>query len=194
MCHTWLTVPPGLPSALANLCMPSNAGWFATADVVCRGVYPWDGPGAASVSPATIATTREQLITQLRTHSNEVLRATEELSLLEDERKRCLASLGQRQAAIRLAIEGTQQRLASLQQVNGNVPNCTSFASLQPASTVQRIQEQQYCTGLLLLLNHQQRKTAARLLAALAAFDVTDWDEAGVPADMYECDEEEDAM
>ncbi|PSC67479.1 xylose [Micractinium conductrix] len=93
-----------------------------TADVICRGVYPWEGDVSAAGTPSPAAATREQLITRLRAHTSELARTSEEVSLFEEERKHCLAFLQQRQAASQAACERTAQRSAALQVAGMAVP------------------------------------------------------------------------
>ena len=166
------------------------------ADEICRGVYPWEHTRTASNSSST----REQLITQLRTHQAEFTRAQEELELLEMERAQCLAFYVHQQAEIQAAIERTQLRLAALQQV-GNVPPCSSCCSRNPVTPADHSAELTYCTGLLILLEQRLRNTGSRLQAARAAFHMhaeqvaSDWDAAAAratPADACADEEEED--
>ncbi len=100
--------------------------------------------------------TREELVTQLRTHANEVARTTEELQLLARERQRC------QHDAIAVALDGVHRRAAAL-QAGGDVPPCSSFAACQPAFEVERQQEQMYCSGLALLLTQRLQAAAAQL-------------------------------
>ncbi len=58
------------------------------ADVICRGVYPWEHGGRP---PAADGPTSHELISKLRTHCNELHCAKEELALLAQERIRCQA-------------------------------------------------------------------------------------------------------
>lgn len=166
-----------------------------TADVICRGEYPWEHSGGSSggAPPALSSATPEQLVTQLRLYTNEGERAEEELRLLQEERTRIIAFLQQRQAAIQEAIGRTQARQAAL-QAGVEAPECSSFAARQAESGMQRRDEQQYCAGLLLLLADRLQSSTSQLEAACTAFACTDWDQAaalGAPADEFE-EEEED--
>ena len=95
------------------------------ADAICRGIYPWEtsvaASGASAATPAPGSATAEQLITRLRTHVNELNRATEELDLLAAERQRCLAYLERRQMDIQAALHRVCQRGGTLRSGNANV-------------------------------------------------------------------------
>jgi hypothetical protein len=135
--------------------------------------------------------TREELVTQLRTHANEVARATEELQLLARERQRCLAFLQQQHDAIAAALEGVERRAAAL-QAGGDVPPCSSFAACQPASEGERQREQMYCSGLALLLTQRLQAAAAQLQAAHQAFtDGSSNNNNHNTVDLYESDDDE---
>lgn len=164
------------------------------ADIICSGVYPWESsssgtPVASSMLPAVA--TREELVTQLRTHTNEVARATEELQLLARERQRCLAFLQQQSAAIAAALDGVQRRAAALQS-GGDVPPCSSFAACQPALGAQRHREQMYYAGLALLLTQRLHTANAQLQTAQQTF--ADDGSNHNPADLYESDDDEEGM
>ena len=168
---------------------------LAHADVLSRGVYPWQHSGTGSEEAAPCVATVEQLLTQLHMHSSEMARAEEELSLLEAERSRCIRFLKQQQAAIQASMQRIEGRQAAL-GANQPVAPCSSFAACQPTSTALRQQEQQYCSGLLMLLSERLQSVTSQLDAASVAFAATDWDEAavlGAPVDEYETDGE-DAM
>lgn len=136
---------------------------------ICRGVYPWEASTAAA---APASATVEQLVTKLRTHTCELLRAEEELALLATERTDCLAFLEQRKTAIDAALAQCQARATALRSDSDPVPACTSFGARQPAagSEPERRQELLYSEGLELLLRDALHKAATQLQAARAAF------------------------
>ena len=176
---------PGLNTCLHTLYVPP-------AELVCRGTYAWEsssgGPaGATSAVPPSAS--REQLITQLRTHSCEITRASEELALLNAEQGRCLSHLLQRQVAIEAALERTQHRSAALQS-GADVPLCSSFGSRQPGTPAERWQEQMYCDGLAMLLTERLQTATAQLLEAQHAF--AGGPTSGGSSDPYEGDDEDD--
>lgn len=161
------------------------------ADGVCRGSYPWE-QSAGSFAAAPPAATREQLITQLRTHSSELARANEELELLQAERAQCLRFLERERLGIQAAITNTRERGRALQN-NADPPICSSFRSRQPTGAAARQDEQLYCGGLLLLLGDCLNRCCQQLDAARTAFDAADWDAAAcVLAD--DCQDEEVPM
>ena len=162
------------------------------ADAICRGIYPWEtsvaASGASAATPAPGSATAEQLITRLRTHVNELNRATEELDLLAAERQRCLAYLERRQMDIQAALHRVCQRGGTLRSGNANVAQpCRSFAACAPTTDAQRMREAQYCDGLALLLRDHLQRATAQLAAARTSFDnggdgsssMDEYDEAG---------------
>lgn len=171
--------------------------WLAAA--ICRGAYPWEA-SAPSAEPAAAAgvaaATREQLVTRLRTHANEVQRAQEELDLLTEERQRCLGYLQLRQAQTSAALVQCQERSAALRD-GSPVPACGSFGAGQPASQAARSQELQYCEGLALLLSRALQKATVQLATARSAFgggSGTGGESTEAVADEYECVNEEDEV
>lgn len=150
----------------------------------------------SSTVASPTAATREQLITRLRTHTNEVQRAVEELQLLIAERECCCAFLLRRQEAIDAALHECQQRADALRSRSVEVPQCSSFGAQQPAagSDQQYGMELQYCEGLMMLLQDAFQAASAQAASAHAAFN-GNYSGGGGNADDYDCfDEEEEAM
>ena len=78
-----------LPAEL-RLHVEAPPGAWSVNDI-CRGQYPWEQRAAAAAAePSPQSATREQLVTQLRSHSSEVGRWQEELALLFKENQQCL--------------------------------------------------------------------------------------------------------
>ena len=161
-----------------------------TPDDICRGEYPWEREGGASVAAAADSSspgtaTREQLVTQLRSSSNEVMRLREELALLAVEQARCRSYFEGQLGAIRSAIVATEERLRAI-DAREDVPSCSSFASMQPSSLAQWASEADYCRGLLILQREREVQSRNALAATTAAA-------ANLPAtpDEYDCGEED---
>jgi hypothetical protein len=155
------------------------------ADVICRGVYPWEH---SSVPPTAAGPTSHELITKLRTHCNELQRAKEELELQAQERDRCVAYYQSRRDAISEAVQRTKLRRDAL-EAGDVVLACSSFAARVASNRAQQLHEQNYCEGLLLLLDERLQTATAQCAAAHAAFAVTDWSQAvaiGDPSDEYD--------
>lgn len=108
--------------------------------------------------------------------------------MLEAERGHCLSYLQQQQAAIDAAVSRVQQRIAALQS-GADVPPCSSFASRQPTTQVERWQEVMYCNGLALLLTERLRRTTAQLVEAQHAF--AGGASSTSSTDLYDCEDEE---
>ncbi len=70
-------------------------------------------------------------------------------------------------------------------------PACSSFAAREALSRAQRLREQNYCEGLLLLLDDRLQTATAQFDAAHAATDWSQADAMGVPGDEYEFDDSE---
>ena len=150
--------------SLCNLSAPR-------ADMICQGKYPWaQSAGGGEAAAGGMRATRDQLITQLRMHTSEMERAKEELRRVEDERGRCLSYWARERAALAAALQRTRARQVALEQRDMGVPLCSSKGSSQPHNQGERLQEQMYTKGLVLLLQAREAKASMQLEAAERAF------------------------
>lgn len=125
-----------------------------------------------------------------------MLRLEEELRLLDEEQQRCVTYYAKQVAAISSTITSTEQRLHALQQGGTAVPECSSFASLQPTDAAEAAQEVDYCRGLLILLHERKAQAIALLNSARSAFPASAscLPAVAAPSDVYECEEQDAAL